>query len=477
MASRFVHRDGRGTPSPVAGQPRPTARPDSNPRLDTAANGRRDRAPAADLKFTNKSKSAAKGYSQTPLASTAPAPGYVSNQTGHRNTYPNPQYQHDDFPRDTLDDTTVSSGFDLTKSEVGVFEQDLDQPDEEYYQGDGMVDVQENRRPVLDKTYPGSKNFPQHTNQHENDRLPPADPGVGQMMHKPQGTSISGRFEVQGRKHNLTLLNGQNRHGHGAGQELAGGGKGTRKRMHPVEAPRTIAVESEQQESSDYEYDGSEAFSGHLPDGPIPRENEESSGTEQAPPASDPARQRRSRPIQQAQATSDPENDGFDARMVPDYKDEFLRKKTYADLEKEKWDDKPDEDLMPEEGKGRMNTIQTRQNNYMSKISENLRDSKQPLETRLLLVVKEWSQDDQIAFFEALSTEDWEDAGDWFLEQFGKFIQVVKDNRQAKRRRAEQFEAEIKKRERAVRKKAEHFEGEFKGMSKAGQALLGDKMA
>lgn len=62
---------------------------------------------------------------------------------------------------------------------------------------------------------------------------------------------------------------------------------------------------------------------------------------------------------------------------------------------------------------------------------------------------------DQHEFFTRLSVDEWDEAGDWFLDKFGSVVQKLKQARRAKRDLIRQFEDEVAGREEAVRGKIE----------------------
>lgn len=63
------------------------------------------------------------------------------------------------------------------------------------------------------------------------------------------------------------------------------------------------------------------------------------------------------------------------------------------------------------------------------------------------------SPQDQVNFLTSLSIDRWEEAGDWFLGQFGQYVGQFKDIRKAKRKLAREFEDEVESRHDTVAKK------------------------
>lgn len=81
----------------------------------------------------------------------------------------------------------------------------------------------------------------------------------------------------------------------------------------------------------------------------------------------------------------------------------------------------------------------------------------------------------QSQLFTQMSVRDWEDSGDWFLEQFGDVVRKLKEARQAKRRMVEQFEREVSKREEAVRYKKESIDRKLSKLKNDSFAMMKDK--
>ncbi|KAF2774324.1 hypothetical protein EJ03DRAFT_370416 [Teratosphaeria nubilosa] len=80
----------------------------------------------------------------------------------------------------------------------------------------------------------------------------------------------------------------------------------------------------------------------------------------------------------------------------------------------------------------------------------------------------------QAAFFATLHISEWEEAGDWFIEQFGQTLAKYKNARQEKRKAAKQFEDEIARRHEAVSKMRKVAEDALMDMRQSGnQVLLG----
>ena len=91
---------------------------------------------------------------------------------------------------------------------------------------------------------------------------------------------------------------------------------------------------------------------------------------------------------------------------------------------------------------------------------------------RLEFVQKNLDTERQSSFFCSLSTAEWENAGDWFLDEFQKIIQRTKEIRQNKRKLAQGFEEEIEKRYRHVSKKQEKVGAAMNKMKQQGEGLV-----
>ncbi|EUC44322.1 hypothetical protein COCMIDRAFT_27299 [Bipolaris oryzae ATCC 44560] len=99
-------------------------------------------------------------------------------------------------------------------------------------------------------------------------------------------------------------------------------------------------------------------------------------------------------------------------------------------------------------------------------------DAQKPLPERLVLVQKNLTPDKQANFFSSLPTSEWEDAGDWFLDQFQSIVQRTKQARQKKRKLAQEFEEEVEKRHRHVAKKQQQVEQAMEKMKAQGESLV-----
>ncbi|KAL1641316.1 hypothetical protein SLS58_006218 [Diplodia intermedia] len=149
-------------------------------------------------------------------------------------------------------------------------------------------------------------------------------------------------------------------------------------------------------------------------------------------------------PLSPSDASSEP---------ILDYEDERLFKMSYSDLDKESFDHNPRADSTKDSFSHLTNS---------------------PLEERLRSAFRELRPEDQAGFFASLKISEWEDAGDWFLEQFGDLLGRFKEARRTRRDVARDFEDEIRKRNDAVGRKRQCVEQEVGRIKGQGQRLLPD---
>jgi hypothetical protein len=99
-------------------------------------------------------------------------------------------------------------------------------------------------------------------------------------------------------------------------------------------------------------------------------------------------------------------------------------------------------------------------------------DLQKPLAERLPLVKKNLDVGQQSEFFRSLPTTEWEDAGDWFLDQFQNIVQRIRQARQKKRKLAQDFEAEVEKRYEHVSKRQNQVQHAMDRMKEQGEGLV-----
>lgn len=135
-----------------------------------------------------------------------------------------------------------------------------------------------------------------------------------------------------------------------------------------------------------------------------------------------------------------------------DYDDAALQRMSFAELQNEPFDHDPTREVAQSPAKPPADNLENRLGFYRSK-DENV----------------------QAQFFTQMSVRDWEDSGDWFLEQFGNIVNRMKDARHAKRKMVEGFETEISNREDAVRRKKERIDRRLSKLKQDGDAMMKGK--
>lgn len=141
-------------------------------------------------------------------------------------------------------------------------------------------------------------------------------------------------------------------------------------------------------------------------------------------------------------------------RHSVDYDDAALQEMNYSDLKLEPFDHDP----------------------ARLAVQSPARPSPDNLDDRIQYF-KTKDENSQHHFFTEVSVREWEDCGDWFLEQFGRTVQKMKEARQAKRKMVEQYETEVSTREEAVRKKKDHLERKLSKLRNDGESMLKGKDA
>ncbi|KAF2824231.1 hypothetical protein CC86DRAFT_371613 [Ophiobolus disseminans] len=155
-------------------------------------------------------------------------------------------------------------------------------------------------------------------------------------------------------------------------------------------------------------------------------------------------------PIIQPQQVAQPRDEQIPAHPYGDYDLEILHKMHYDQLKNESFDTDPRAPDQP--------------------LSDDMLQT--PLVERLEHVQKNLEPAKQVEFFHSLPTTEWEDAGDWFLDQFSSIITRTKEARQKKRKLAQGFEDEIEKRHEHVNKKQNQVEDAMNKMKAQGEGLV-----
>jgi hypothetical protein len=136
----------------------------------------------------------------------------------------------------------------------------------------------------------------------------------------------------------------------------------------------------------------------------------------------------------------------------PDYNDAELNVMSYADLQKQDFDYDPQAAAMQQTSVPSGNSLEDK-----------------------LAYYKEKDSLDQHQFFTQISIADWEESGDWFLDQFSSVVQKLKVARKEKRNLVANFEKEINEREEAVRNKMEGIGRTLQELRQEGQSMMSGK--
>ncbi|KAM3419928.1 hypothetical protein BST61_g3248 [Cercospora zeina] len=131
-----------------------------------------------------------------------------------------------------------------------------------------------------------------------------------------------------------------------------------------------------------------------------------------------------------------------------DYNPEDLYKMSYAQLKAESFDTDP-----------------------RKKIELPLDWQAKTLQEKLQMVMP-FDGKTQAHFLEALNIDEWEEAGDWFLDRFGEVVRRLKESRRHKRKVASAFEEQIEQRSQAVSKKQKMTQGALDEMRESGGKVL-----
>jgi hypothetical protein len=140
----------------------------------------------------------------------------------------------------------------------------------------------------------------------------------------------------------------------------------------------------------------------------------------------------------------------FNTRVDGDYDQETLFEMTYTQLKNESFDKNPRAGDQP--------------------LTDEMLEK--ALVERLDFAQKNLGPDKQSDFFRSLSTTEWEDTGDWFLDQFSSIINRSKEARQKKRKLAQDFEEEVERRHKHVAKKQHQVEDAMSKMQAQGEGLV-----
>lgn len=93
------------------------------------------------------------------------------------------------------------------------------------------------------------------------------------------------------------------------------------------------------------------------------------------------------------------------------------------------------------------------------------------LATRLELIQSQGDHE-QRQLFKNMTIDEWEDAGQWFVDQFASIMTRLREARRGKRRTVEAFEAEASQREEAIRLRTNVIDKKLNKMKRDGQRVV-----
>ncbi|KAH7145828.1 extracellular mutant protein 11-domain-containing protein [Dactylonectria estremocensis] len=135
----------------------------------------------------------------------------------------------------------------------------------------------------------------------------------------------------------------------------------------------------------------------------------------------------------------------------PEYDDKALTSMTFTDLQSQPFDFDPSK----EEEK----SLSTNADNLDARLNQ----------------FRHLGESEQHGLFSAMSIEDWETSGEWFVSEFAGFVQELTEARRKKRRMIQEFEREAASREEAVRVKTGTIDQKLSKMKQDGQRVVEDK--
>ncbi|CAD6499190.1 BgTH12-04842 [Blumeria graminis f. sp. triticale] len=147
------------------------------------------------------------------------------------------------------------------------------------------------------------------------------------------------------------------------------------------------------------------------------------------------------------------------AHVSADYDDEALQRMTYAELEAQTWEEaaprKPF--VYPRELRAPGTPLESKINYYLAAAPPTPGAAAKAAE----------------AFFEQLSSPEWDEAGEIFMDKFSALMRQLQAKRREKRRIAEAYEREVKQRERSIRHRTLRLEQKLQKMRASGESMLG----
>ncbi|KAG6011718.1 hypothetical protein E4U43_008157 [Claviceps pusilla] len=139
-------------------------------------------------------------------------------------------------------------------------------------------------------------------------------------------------------------------------------------------------------------------------------------------------------------------------RQSLDYDDKVLSSMTYQDLQEEPFDVVPQ---LP----GMLNGHDSAASKLVTRLEQ----------------FQQQGEREQLQFFSHMSIEEWENAGDWFVDQFTDIMCRLRQARRNKRNMVAAFEMEASEREEAIRSRTDAIDKKLNKMKQDGQRVVGDK--
>jgi hypothetical protein len=156
----------------------------------------------------------------------------------------------------------------------------------------------------------------------------------------------------------------------------------------------------------------------------------------------------------------------FDLSSIkPDYEDGVLRQMSYAELKEQEFDEIP---------KANETTMEPDISLSNLTLPERLAATVEQLHTGDERE-NEKRQESLAELFGAMTKEDWEISGDWFLDRFSDVVYKLKEARKEKRRIVLEFEREMEDRELAVRESFTAYSEDMERMKEGAETVIAGK--
>jgi len=173
---------------------------------------------------------------------------------------------------------------------------------------------------------------------------------------------------------------------------------------------------------------------------------------------------RNSNPQGQEETASDGEPD-------EDYDDDQLRKMSFQDLQNEAFEHDP---------RALVSSNDQRSSSHGQLTSKPRSESNVQLEPTDLAGrwkrIMEGTAEEQLAYYSKLSTSEWEETGDLFIDRFSDLMKRIRAARTSRRAIIAAGELEIAQREDMIKGKSASFDNELKGMKRDGESVLRGKL-